>query len=127
MRLFVTDVFVPVKGERAEKASRRTIDECGFGSTFELMERYCSQASEAGVLELSFAGTAEIDGRPTLVLVRHLPYTGDGGTYPDATLVLHLDRESLLPVEIESYADRGQHPASGPLRVHQGAAQSGSD
>ena len=106
VRLFVTDVFVPVKGERAEKASRRTIDECGFDTTFRLMERYCSQAREAGVLELDFAGTAEIDGRPTLVLVRHLPYKGDGGTYPDAKLVLHLDREWLLPVAVESFADR---------------------
>ncbi len=51
-------------------------------------------------------GEGAIDGRPTYVLIRHLPYDGPNGTYPDALMVLHLDQEWLLPTAVYCYADR---------------------
>ncbi len=104
-RLFVKDILIPIHGKRAKKASRRTIDECGFRSTFELLESYNKIADEHGVLDLSFAGTGEVDGRPTYIIERHLPYTDATGPYPDAMMILHLDQELLLPVAVYSYSD----------------------
>ncbi len=103
-RLFVKDIYLPIRGPDARKASRRAIDEAGFHATFDLLEAYNAVAAERGVLELRYAGTGVVDGRPTYVLVRDLPYTPDG-PYPDARLVLHLDQEWLLPTAVYSYAD----------------------
>ncbi|MFH1749089.1 MAG: DUF1571 domain-containing protein [Planctomycetota bacterium] len=105
VRIFVKDIMIPVNGEQARKVSRRTIDECGFGATFDLLQRFNGIARQKGVLDVRYAGIAEVDGRPTYVIVRHLPYEGEGGAYPDAKMVLHLDREWLLPVAVESFAD----------------------
>jgi hypothetical protein len=106
VRLFCTDIFMPIKGEQAQQTSRRTIDECGFAASFDLAERYAQIAREDGVLDVCFSGIGEVDGRPTFVITRRLPYTGDNGVYPDAKMVLHLDEERLLPVAIESYANQ---------------------
>lgn len=105
VRLFVKDVYMPIHGPDARKASRRTIDECGFRATLDLLEHYNAKAEERGVLDLGYGGTGEVDGRPTYVLVRNLPYEGPDGPYPDARMVLHLDQEWLLPVAVYSYAD----------------------
>ena len=105
VRLFVKDVLMPIKGPEAEKASRRSIDECGFATSFDLLQQYGDLARKNGVLDVRFAGLGEVDGRPTFVIVRQLPYAGPAGIYPDAKLVLHLDQQWLLPVAIESYAD----------------------
>ena len=70
------------------------------------MDRVHKLARERGVLDIRYEGAGSVDGRPTYVLVRHLPYSGPEGEFPDARLVLHLDQEWLLPVAIHSYADR---------------------
>jgi hypothetical protein len=107
-RLFVSQVEIPIHGARAKKASRRTIDECGFHATFRLFEMYNELAAERGDLKLSYGGTGKVDGRPTYVITRELPYTGPDGPYPDARLVMHLDQEWLLPVAVYSYADQDE-------------------
>lgn len=107
-RLFVKDIFVQADGAQARKSSRRTIDECGFGALFKLFEEYNRLAEDRGVLNLRYAGTGEVDGRPTHVIVRDLPYEGPDGPYPDARMVLHLDQEWLLPVAVYSYADHAE-------------------
>lgn len=104
-RLFTKDIKVRVDSPEAKKSSRRSIAECGFGSTFDLLEAYNESAAKRGVLDLRFAGMGEVDGRPTYVIVRDLPYQGEGGPFPDARMVLHLDQEWLLPVAVYSYAD----------------------
>ncbi len=112
-RLFVKDIFIPVRGERARKASRRTIDEAGFRATFELLESFNAVAAQRGVLDLRYVGTGTIDGRPTYVIVRDLPYEGPDGPYPDARMILHLDQEWLLPVAVYSYADHAEQELLG--------------
>jgi hypothetical protein len=105
VRLFVKDLYLPIHGERAHSASRRTMDECGFGAIFEMLSHINNLALQQGVLDLRFAGAGQVDGRPTFILVRNLPYQGQKGAYPDAHMVLHLDQEWLLPVAVESFAD----------------------
>jgi len=104
-RLFVRDIFMPIHGPEARRVSRRSIDEAGFRATFDLLETYNAVAAERGVLDLRYGGRGVIDGRPTYILVRDLPYDGPNGPYPDARMVLHLDAEWLLPVAVYSYAD----------------------
>lgn len=112
-RLFVKDIFLPIHGPEARKVSRRFIDEAGFRATFELLEMYNGIAAERGVLDLQYSGTGVVDGRPTFVLVRNLPYTGPAGPYPDARMVLHLDQQWLLPVAVNSYADHAERELLG--------------
>jgi hypothetical protein len=107
-RLFVKDLYVPLRGADARKASRRTLDEAGFGATFDLLEAYNAVAAEQGVLNIRYGGTGRVDGRPTYVIVRDLPYVDPSGPYPDARMVLHLDQEWLLPVAVYSYADHDE-------------------
>lgn len=105
-RLFVSEVLIPVRGERARATSRRTIDEFGFRETYAILERYNTLAQARGKLEFRFEGVSEIDSRPTLVFVRYLPYDGKSSEFPDAKMVMHIDQQWLVPTAIYSYADR---------------------
>src|SRR5262249_4879329 len=40
IRLVVSEVDMPIHGKEAREASRRTIDEFGFRSTFDILEKY---------------------------------------------------------------------------------------
>jgi hypothetical protein len=104
-RLLVADIMLPVDGPEAKKASRHPINRAGFKSFFDLLDRYTKLASDASVLDLRCAGTSEVDGRPTIVIERRLPNKTESDPYPDALLVMHFDRETLLPVAVYSYAD----------------------
>lgn len=106
VRLAAKKLAIPIHGALARASSRRTIDQFGFSAMFKLMESVNKLALDRGVLDIRYEGQGSVDGRPTYVLVRHLPYSGPDGEFPDARLVLHLDQEWLLPVAIYSYADR---------------------
>jgi hypothetical protein len=106
IRLIVSDILMPIHGQRARQSSRRSIDEFGFRATFELLDHFNQLGADYGVLDLHYDGEGEIDGRPTYRIVRYLPYDGPGGTWPDAKMVMHLDQEWLLPTAVYSYADR---------------------
>ncbi len=105
LRLIVSDLLVPIHDAAARQASRRAIDEFGFRSTFEILERVNNLAASRNELDFRYAGEGAIDGRATVILVRRLPYTGPGGPYPDATMILHLDQEWLLPTAVYSFTD----------------------
>lgn len=104
-RALVAEWPVPVDGPRARQSSRHSIEWSGFGKFFELYERYNQLASDKNVLDLRFAGVGEVDGRETIVIERYLPYDGTGEPWPDGYLITHFDRELLVPLAIESYAD----------------------
>jgi hypothetical protein len=106
VRLLVTDTYVPLDGPEARESSRRTIDEAGFHASFMLLERSNAAAEARGVLDLKYIGTGAVDNRPTLVFERLLPYEGPSGAFPDARLVMHVDKEWLLPTAVYSYADK---------------------
>jgi hypothetical protein len=105
IRLIISDILMPIHGDRAQQTSRRSIDQFGFRGTFALLERYNQLAADHGVRDLRYVGEGEVDGRPTYVIERHLPYSGPDGMWPDARMVLHLDQEWLLPTAVYSYAD----------------------
>ena len=96
---------IEIHGDLARRSSRYTIDQFGFRATLERVLRVNGVAAERGELDLRVAGTGRVSGRRTIVLERRLPYTGAGGVYPDALLVLHLDEQWLLPVAVYSYGD----------------------
>ena len=104
-RLFVSKILQPIHGNRAEKASRRTIDQFGFRNTLGLIIQYCEKAADEGVLDLRYVGVGMVRDRPTFVFERRLPYTGQERPYPDRLLVYHIDQEWLLPTACSSYAD----------------------
>jgi hypothetical protein len=104
-RFCASRVPIAIHGDLARKSSRYTLDQFGFRATLERALKVNAVAAERGELDLRYAGTGRVSGRPTIVLERRLPYPGRGGVYPDALLVLHLDQEWLLPVAVFSYAD----------------------
>ena len=104
-KLFIKKILQPIHGKRAAKASRRTIDQFGFSNTLDLIIHYAQQADAEGALDLRYVGPGSINGRPTYVFERLLPYTGQELPYPDRLLVFHIDREWLLPTACFSYAD----------------------
>jgi Protein of unknown function (DUF1571) len=106
VRLCAPKVTVPIHGWRARRSSRYAMDQFGFRMTLERISRVNRLAEEEGVLDLRHAGVDQVDGRPTYVLVRYLPYDDGGNGYPDAKLIVHIDQEWLLPLAIYAYADR---------------------
>jgi hypothetical protein len=104
-KIFISKIQQPINGKRAGKASRRTIDQFGYANTLDLIIHYSEKAAAEGLLDLRYAGTGSIDGRPTYVFERLLPYTGEEQPYPDRLLVTHIDQEWLLPTACFSYAD----------------------
>jgi hypothetical protein len=107
-RLFVSYVMRPIHGPDAVKSSRRTIDQFGLRNAMMLTAKFAKLSKGQGVLDFRFKGPGEVDGRPTLVFERHLPYTSDGGKWPDSLLVIHIDKEMLVPTLCLCYADEGQ-------------------
>lgn len=104
-RLFVDNVFRPIDGPDAKKAARRQIDQFGFGKSLDLIVRYCERAAGRNELTLRYVGEGRIDGRPTHIIERILPYDGDEALYPDRVLEVQLDKETLLPACCTAYAD----------------------
>ena len=104
-RLVVRSILRPIHGPDAKSASRRTIDQFGFANALDLIIKYSMMAKEHDKLKLTCVGTGNVGGRPTYVYERTLPYTGEGGEWPDRVLVFHLDAETLLPLSCASYAD----------------------
>jgi len=107
-RALVPETTFPIHGPEARASSRRFIDEFGFESTLEVVIHYCELAERNGDLKLWYEGEGRVDGRPTYILKRLLPYTGPEGLYPDAKLVIHLDQEWLIPTAVYSYADASE-------------------
>lgn len=99
------EVTVPVRGKEARKAGRRTMDQFGFRQALKHVIRENEEFTRTGVLHWERVRESSVDGRPTYVLVRHLPYTDAKGPYPNARLEIELDQEWLLPVALRAYAD----------------------
>lgn len=107
-RVFLKSLKQPIHGDLAREASRRYIDEFGFWQSLNLLTKYSRIAKERGELTLTFRGESIFDGRPTYVLERRLPYTGDDGVYPDRLATIHIDKEWHVPVSVRCYADEAK-------------------
>lgn len=106
VRLLISKILQPIHGARAQNASRRTIDQFGFGKSFELIIRYSAKAQAENALTLNYTGEGSVGDRPTYQFERLLPYDGNEDNYPDRLLVFHIDQESLLPVACYAYSDK---------------------
>jgi len=106
----IKSIKQPIHGDRAKDASRRYIDEFGFARSLDLLIQYCELAKTRKELSLTFKGDSYFDGRPTWVIRRQLPYTGEGGTYPDLTAEVHIDKEYRIPVAVYCYSDEAMAP-----------------
>lgn len=106
VRMLVSEVTLPIHGARAKKASRNPMDRFGFRRALELLLADNARSRKEGVLDFQYDGEGEVDGRPTYVLVRYLPYDGDDGKYPNAKMIMHIDQEWLIPTAVYGYADK---------------------
>jgi len=105
-RLFVPYVMRGIHGADAKKSSRRTIDQFGVRNSMVLTLKYVRLAREKGLpYSFEFKGMDKLAGRGTFVFERHLPYESEGGLWPDRALRVYVDRELMLPVRVEAYAD----------------------
>ncbi len=104
-RALVDYVMRPIDGAEAKKASRRQVDQFGFANSLRLIVKYCELGAGRNEMTLKYVGEGTIGGRPTYIIERRLPYAGDNGLYPDGLLVVHIDKEWLLPTCCVSYAD----------------------
>jgi len=116
-RLFVPYVMRPIHGKDAKKSSRRTIDQFGFRNSLALTLKYCKLAQEQNILDFAFLGAGQVGGRETLVFERRLPYTGEDCVWPDRVLVVHIDKELLLPTLCVAYADDGKETLLGEYKM----------
>jgi hypothetical protein len=107
-RLFVANVFRPIDGNEARAAGRKTIDQFGFANTLRRILKFCDLAAKRKELDIKYVGEGSLAGRPTYMFERRLPYTDDHGLYPDRLLIIHVDKEYLLPTSCASYADEGK-------------------
>lgn len=103
--VFVSDVLLPIDDPRLMDASRKPMTEFGPEATLSWVVGVNERAARDGALELRYQGLGAVDGRATYVLIRELPYQAGSTAYPEARMVLHVDRELLVPLSIFSYAD----------------------
>jgi hypothetical protein len=111
-RVFLKSIRQPIHGSRANDASRRYIDEFGFRRSLDLLIQYCELARSRNELKLEYRGESFFDGRPTWVLRRTLPYTGEGGRYPDRIAEMHIDKDYRIPVAVYCYSNDDMLPQS---------------
>jgi hypothetical protein len=110
-QLFVKSVKQPVRGKLAKKQSRRFLDEFGFASTLDMLIRYCDLAAQRGELSLEYCGESRFDGRNVWVIRRTLPYSGEGGTYPDRIAEVYIDKEYRVPVAVYCFSSDERIPS----------------
>ncbi len=89
----------------AEGRTRRPINAFGFVNMLRLIVSISELAATRGELALNYLGRSRLDDRETYLFERVLPYAGLQGTYPDRVLLVHLDRETHLPIGLFAYAD----------------------
>jgi len=94
-----------IHGPAMTAESRRPIDHFGFKNTLDLIIADCERFQGDAGYDLRYIGTRALCERPCYVFERRLPYTGEGGCYPNRRLVVYIDREWLVPTGTFAYAD----------------------
>jgi hypothetical protein len=82
------------------KATLRPVNKFGFEQGLISLIDVYKQAKAAGELKESFGGYADVDGRKTIVLIRHLP---PKDAYPAERTETYIDLEYLVPIFIKGY------------------------
>ena len=87
-------------GREAMQNTLRPVNMFGFERALENLLGVYRKAQANGHLKESFGGYANVAGRKTVVLVRHLPAEED---YPAYKTLIYVDTDNLIPVCIEGY------------------------
>ena len=87
------------------KNTLRPITAFGLANALERLHDISKRACDAGDARWEFVGYAEVDGRETLVVERHLPATE---AYPAARTRIAIDTGTLAPTDIRSWDGRGE-------------------
>ena len=116
-KLFVPFVMRPIHGEDARKSSRRTIDQFGLRNSMALTLKYCKLARQQNILDFTYKGNGKVADRDTMIFERHLPFNGDESLWPDRVLVVHLDKELLVPALCTAYADDAKTQLLGEYQI----------
>ncbi len=84
----------------------RPITQFGFRDNLQRILEVCRQSEQAGGATEVFEGTADVEGRPCLVVVRTIdePWADD---IPNRTR-LFIDRDLLVPIRLEGYRADGE-------------------
>jgi hypothetical protein len=109
-QVLLKSIKMPIHGSMAKGAARRAVDEFGFKRTLDLLIKYCELAKSRGELGLKFCGETYFDGRPVWVIRRSLPYSSEGGMYPDRTAEIYIDKEYRVPIAVYCYSDEAREP-----------------
>ncbi len=81
------------------QSSLRSIREFGFARGLQSLINVYEQARDRGhLIEASYLGIREVDGRPVLGLKRVLP---EGHGYPSKVTIIEIDLEYLVPVHVK--------------------------
>jgi hypothetical protein len=104
IKVLAKRVAQDIHGSSAKKASRKFIDAFGVANSLRMIIEYSQKAYERGELQLKYMGAGEIAGRPTFVIERRLPFTGEDGEYPDKLLIVHIDQEYGVPAAAMAYS-----------------------
>lgn len=110
--VFLKSIKMAIHGSMAKETARRAIDEFGFSRSLDLLIKYGEMAKSRGELDLEYQGEARFDNRPVWVLRRHLPYSGEGGLYPDRLAEIYIDKEYRVPVAVYCYSDTEHQPSN---------------
>lgn len=98
-------------GPAARKGTLRPVNLFGFKrGTRSLLDVY-RLARERGELKQAFGGYAEVAGRKTIVLVRHLPDTEEYRRTAAPLTKIYIDLDYLVPIMIEGTEHDGPGPS----------------
>jgi len=95
----------PINGKAALARSRKPISNFGYKNSLDLIIKFCEMARDHSQYRLEYLGVVDHHGRDAYLLERVLPYTGEGGVYPDRLLRIYIDTEWLVPTGIYAYMD----------------------
>ena len=105
IRRFVTLSLDP-KGPAAMEGNRHPITEVGFGHILDGLHKDIKTAVEHDELEIVRIGEEQFTNRPGIVLEARTVPRGERKYYA-SRMVLHVDRELMLPVDTSFYDDKG--------------------
>ena len=103
--LFPRGVKRDIHAPDVRAAARSTIDRFGFKNSLDEIITNCESAQGHPDFALRFIGSGALDDRPCLIFEQWLPRDGPQGPYPSRLLVIHIDREWLVPTGWFAYDD----------------------
>lgn len=95
-----------LNSDEVKAGSRKGINQFGFANSLRMFQDVTRRAQAAGdLLQLSYSGQREVNGRPTFLFERRL--NNPDNRYPDTRTYFHVDQEWLIPTSAQSEDGEG--------------------